>query len=223
MLASPRGGVPIGSVVADALGAGFDLLMARRIDAGVALDDTGETWRTNSVEADSRAGSLRAPLFDQLCLQRAVYTPVRKPADPGGRVVIVVDDGLMSGATMHAALASLRKRHPARLVCALPIATRSPVPTYRPSQADTGAAACLHLRRLPPGRQLELSARTAACTAPRGIALLRGRMPLRLLFFERKRSAADCRPSPRHGCWLTGMAQPTTRCSLRAGKAYSRK
>ncbi|SOY70907.1 phosphoribosyltransferase [Cupriavidus taiwanensis] len=125
VLAIPRGGVPVGSVVAHALGADFDLLMALRIDAGVALDDTGKTWRTNGAEADCRAGSLCDPHFDQLCRQRAVYTPVRKPADPGGRVVIVVDDGLVSGATMHAALASLRKRHPARLVCALPIATRT--------------------------------------------------------------------------------------------------
>ncbi|SOY61339.1 phosphoribosyltransferase [Cupriavidus taiwanensis] len=125
VLAIPRGGVPVARVVADALGADFDLVMARRIDAGVALDDTGKTWRTSGAEADSGFGSLRGPHFDQLCRQRAVYTPVRKPADPGGRVVIVVDDGLVSGATMHAALASLRKRRPARLVCALPIATRT--------------------------------------------------------------------------------------------------
>nr|WP_256503767.1 phosphoribosyltransferase family protein [Cupriavidus sp. WGtm5] len=125
VLAIPRGGVPVGRVVADALGADFDLVMARRIDAGVALDGTGKTWHTNDAHADSNTGSLRGAHFDQLCRQRAVYTPVRKPAEPGGRVVIVVDDGLVSGATMHAALASLRKRHPARLICALPIATRA--------------------------------------------------------------------------------------------------
>ncbi|SOZ38153.1 phosphoribosyltransferase [Cupriavidus neocaledonicus] len=125
VLAIPRGGVPVGRVVADALGADFDLVMARRIDAGVALDGTGKAWHTNGAQASSGAGSLRGAHFDQLCRQRAVYTPVRKPADPGGRVVIVVDDGLVSGATMHAALASLRKRHPARLICALPIATRA--------------------------------------------------------------------------------------------------
>ncbi|MFS8930595.1 phosphoribosyltransferase [Cupriavidus taiwanensis] len=125
VLAIPRGGVPVGRVVADALDADFDLVMARRIDAGVALDDTGRTWHTNGAQTGSSAGSLRDPHFDQLCRQRAVYRPVRKPMDPGGRVVIVVDDGLVSGATMHAALASLRKRRPARLVCALPIATRA--------------------------------------------------------------------------------------------------
>ncbi|SPA56552.1 phosphoribosyltransferase [Cupriavidus taiwanensis] len=125
VLAIPRGGVPVGRVVADALCADFDLVMARKIDAGVALDDTGKTWRTNGADANSGAGSLRGIHFDQLCRQRAVYTPVRKPADPCGRVVIVVDDGLVSGASMHAALASLRKRGPARLICALPIASKA--------------------------------------------------------------------------------------------------
>ncbi|MDQ0138828.1 phosphoribosyltransferase [Cupriavidus necator] len=125
VLALPCGGVPVGRVVADALGADFDLVMARRIAAGVALDDTGKTWRTNEADAPSAAGGLRGIHFDQLCRQRAVYTPVRKPADPAGRVVIVVDDGLVSGATMYAALARLRKRRPARLICAVPIASRA--------------------------------------------------------------------------------------------------
>ncbi|WP_427306881.1 phosphoribosyltransferase [Cupriavidus sp. H39] len=125
VLALPCGGVPVGRVVADALGADFDLVMARRIAAGVALDDTGKTWRTNETDACSTGGGLRGIHFDQLCRQRAVYTPVRKPADPAGRVVIVVDDGLVSGATMYAALARLRKQRPARLICAVPIATRA--------------------------------------------------------------------------------------------------
>ena len=123
VLAIPRGGVPVGRVVADALSADFDLVMARRIAPGVALDDSGATWCTDAMNANGGASSQRDAQFDQLRRQRAVYTPVRKLADPGGRVVIVVDDGLVSGATMYAALASLRKRHPARLICALPIAT----------------------------------------------------------------------------------------------------
>ncbi|SOY63957.1 Phosphoribosyltransferase [Cupriavidus taiwanensis] len=125
VMAIPCGGVPVGRVVADALGADFDLVMARRIAAGVALDDAGKTWRTNEAQVNSTGGSVRGIHFDQLCRQRAVYTPVRRPADPEGRVVIVVDDGLVSGATMYAALACLRKRRPARLICAVPIATRA--------------------------------------------------------------------------------------------------
>ncbi|MBP0636043.1 phosphoribosyltransferase family protein [Cupriavidus sp. AcVe19-6a] len=125
VLAIPRGGVPVGRVVADALDAEFDLVMARRIVPGVALDDTGMTWCTGEANAHGDASRQRDAQLDQLRRQRAVYKPVRKQADPGGRVVIVVDDGLVSGATMYAALSSLRKRQPARLVCALPIASRA--------------------------------------------------------------------------------------------------
>jgi predicted phosphoribosyltransferase len=125
VLAIPCGGVPVGRAVANALGADFDLVMARKIMPGLALDDSGATWSTDDLKSHGGADSQRDAQFDQLRRQRAVYTPVRKLADPGGRVVIVVDDGLVSGATMYAALASLRKRHPARLICALPIATRA--------------------------------------------------------------------------------------------------
>jgi predicted phosphoribosyltransferase len=52
-----------------------------------------------------------------------LYTPGRAAADAAGRVVIVVDDGLATGATMVAALHAVRQRKPARLVCAVPVAS----------------------------------------------------------------------------------------------------
>ncbi|AAP85983.1 Phosphoribosyltransferase domain-containing protein (plasmid) [Cupriavidus necator H16] len=125
VLAIPRGGVPVGRIVADSLGADFDLVMARRIVPGMALDESGATWCTYEANADGATDSQRDAQFDQLRRQRAVYMAVRKIADPKGRVVIVVDDGLVSGATMYAALAGLRKRRPARLICAIPIAARA--------------------------------------------------------------------------------------------------
>ncbi|NOV22530.1 phosphoribosyltransferase [Cupriavidus necator] len=124
VLAIPRGGVRVGRVVATALEADFDLAMARRIGAGVALDETGIAWHAGNGEpcADEVPG--RGTHFDQLRRQAAVYAPFRARCDPRGRVVIVVDDGLVSGATMYAALRRLRKRGPARIVCALPVAAR---------------------------------------------------------------------------------------------------
>lgn len=54
--------------------------------------------------------------------RRELYSPGRPGIDPAGRVCIVVDDGLATGATMIAALHSVRARKPARLVCAVPVA-----------------------------------------------------------------------------------------------------
>ena len=54
--------------------------------------------------------------------RRNQYTPIRPPIDPSGRIVIVIDDGLATGATMISALHGLRARHPAKLICAVPVA-----------------------------------------------------------------------------------------------------
>ena len=53
--------------------------------------------------------------------RRAQYTPIRPPIDPAGRVVIVLDDGLATGATMISALHALRAKNPAKLICAVPV------------------------------------------------------------------------------------------------------
>ena len=72
--------------------------------------------------------------------RRAQYTPVRPPIDPAGRIVIVIDDGLATGATMISALHGLRSRKPARLICAVPV---SPPETLRKITALADEVVCL--------------------------------------------------------------------------------
>jgi predicted phosphoribosyltransferase len=64
--------------------------------------------------------------------RRALYTPGQAPVSAQGRNVIVVDDGLATGATMMAALHALRESHPARLVCAVPVSPPDTLQKVRP-------------------------------------------------------------------------------------------
>ncbi len=68
--------------------------------------------------------------------RRAQYTPARPPLDPGGRVAIVVDDGLATGATMITALHAVRAGAPQRLVCAVPVGAQDALEKVRPYADD---------------------------------------------------------------------------------------
>jgi hypothetical protein len=143
VLAIPRGAVEMGAVVARELEGELDVVLVKKLRAPDspelavgAVDETGWTYiAPHATMAGADAAYLAKEKEVELELlrrRRAQYTPARAPADPAGRVAIVVDDGIATGASMIAALHSVRARKPARLVCAVPVAAPESLEQLRP-------------------------------------------------------------------------------------------
>jgi putative phosphoribosyl transferase len=150
VLALPRGGVPIGAEVARVLHAGLDLVLVRKIGVPwqpelavaavvdgdrpeIVVDD--EVQRLTGVDRDYiEAQALRE--LREIERRRRVYLRDRAPLPLAGATAIVVDDGIATGTTMRAALKALRRRHPARLVLAVPVAPHDTVEALRTEVDD---------------------------------------------------------------------------------------
>lgn len=136
VLALPRGGVPVGFELAQALGAPLDVFVVRKLGApgqpelAVGAIASGGTLVVNEqvvrelgiarVAVERRAAAER----EELARQERTYRDGHPAIDVEGRTVVLVDDGLATGASMRAAVLALRERHPRRIVVAVPVAAR---------------------------------------------------------------------------------------------------
>jgi len=143
VLAIPRGAVGIGRIIADTLGGELDVVLVRKLRAPFspefavgAIDESGWAYVAEHAQAAGADASYleqeKQTQLETLRRRRAQYTPARPPLDPQGRIVIVVDDGLATGASMIAALHAVRARRPQWLVCAVPVAAPESLERIRP-------------------------------------------------------------------------------------------
>lgn len=152
VLALPRGGVPVAYEIAQSLGAPLDVIVVRKLgmpgheeyamgaiaSGGVRVLDA-EIVRSNAVTEQALA-SVIAREEQELERRERRIRGDRPPASVAGRTVIIVDDGLATGATMRVAVAAIRQRAAARILVAAPVSSRE---AYDAVRADADEVICL--------------------------------------------------------------------------------
>jgi putative phosphoribosyl transferase len=152
VLALPRGGVPVAFEVAQALRAPLDVFLVRKLgvpgheELAMGAVATGgvrvlndEVIRALAISPDV-IETITAAEQQELARREHVYRGERPPLEMSGRIVILVDDGLATGATMRAVVAALRQQQPARLIIAVPIAA---VETCEALRAEVDEIICV--------------------------------------------------------------------------------
>jgi len=135
VLALPRGGAPVAYEVARALNAPLDVFLVRKLGVPGYEELAMGAVATGGVRVlnDHVVSGLGIPDYvidavaaweqQELVRRERLYRGERPPPDVRGRTVILIDDGLATGATMHAAIEALRQQQPARIVMAVPTAS----------------------------------------------------------------------------------------------------
>ena len=154
VLALPRGGVPVAAEVATKLDAPLDLILVRKIGvpfqpelAMGAVVDGAEPVIVRNEEVIQLCGvsetdfnAIRDEQLAEIERRRKLYLGDRPHPTISGRTVIVVDDGIATGATTRAALHAISMRKPSKLVLAVPVA---PTETLKKLRGEADDIVCL--------------------------------------------------------------------------------
>jgi putative phosphoribosyl transferase len=147
VLALPRGGVPVAAEIARMLSAPLDLVLVRKIGvpfqrelAAAAVVDGGAPELVVNEDVAARAGMTREDIEEgarielaEIARRRHAYLEGRPRVPLAGRTLILVDDGIATGASIRAAITALRRKAPRRLILAVPVAPRETIERLRKS------------------------------------------------------------------------------------------
>ncbi|MBV8847386.1 MAG: phosphoribosyltransferase [Bryobacterales bacterium] len=143
VLALPRGGVPVGFEVAEALHADLDVFLVRKLGVpgqeelamGALASGGVRVLNEKLIEhlgiPDSVIDQIAAREQREIERREHLYRDGRSPQPVQGRTVILVDDGLATGATMLAAAIAVRESRPKQIVVAVPVASRETCDDFR--------------------------------------------------------------------------------------------
>lgn len=136
ILALPRGGVPVAYEIATALSVPLDIFVVRKLgvpgheelamgaiatgDVTVFNNDILHTMAISQNSIESVIGMEKK----ELARREKAYRGNRPPLTLSGKIIILVDDGIATGATMRAAIKALRQQHPSNIIVAVPVAAR---------------------------------------------------------------------------------------------------
>ena len=144
VLAIPRGGVEVGAVLARGLGAELDVVLSRKLRsphqpelALGAVSESGEVYLNHFASAVTDVGDTyieaeRKRQMEEIERRKAMFRAVRPQAPIRGRSVILTDDGIATGATMIAALHTVRAAGAREIIVALPVGAPDRLDAIRP-------------------------------------------------------------------------------------------
>jgi predicted phosphoribosyltransferase len=144
VLAIPRGGVEIGAALARGLGCELDVVLSRKIRAPHqpelalgAVSEDGDVYLNHFASAMTDVGDAyieaeRKRQLVEISRRRTMFRAVRPQADVHGRTVILTDDGIATGATMIAALHTVRAAGAKEIIVAVPVGAPDRIDAIRP-------------------------------------------------------------------------------------------
>lgn len=157
VLGLARGGVVIAATIAKELGLFFDVMVVRKIPAPGneelaigALADVGEPLFNEEIV--SMLGVSKEYLQKEIETQRQLvrerkkkYLAGRSPPNLEGKTVVLVDDGIATGATMHVAIQAVKQKNPAKIFLAVPVAS---VEAFQKLSKEVDEAICLDIPKI---------------------------------------------------------------------------